>query len=147
MKEESLFGYIYAIDLPKGVKIGYSKTPEKRVKRIKIANGVSCAKHFISDQVFKPRSVEGSVHLSLAEFRGISEFFSVNFDFAVKEIMEKCRHVDADDLAKASILTKTAQVVEDGFLKFMADFVKSEQVAELKKLSEKIDDIKKSAST
>ena len=75
MKEESLFGYIYAIDLPKGVKIGYSKTPEKRIERIKIANGVSCAKHFVSGQVFKPRSVERSIHLSLAKFRGVSEFF------------------------------------------------------------------------
>ena len=147
MKEESLFGYIYAIDLPKGVKIGYSKTPEKRIERIKIANGVSCAKHFVSGQVFKPRSVERSIHLSLAKFRGVSEFFSVNFDSAVKEIVEKCKRVDEDDLAKASSLTKNAQVDEDNFLKFMAYFVKSEQISELKKLSEKIDEIKKSASS
>ena len=61
--------------------------------------------------------------------------------------MEKCKRVDEDDLAKASSLTKNAQVDEDNFLKFMAYFVKSEQISELKKLSEKIDEIKKSASS
>lgn len=114
-------GYVYAIEMLNGVKIGRSKSPENRIKDLLRYSGITGVdvRRKISLKHNNYASSERTLHLKFKEFRvGKSELFLIPFEEASKAIDDlACIFVD-DDVIKGQIVEwarKTSESVVGGF--------------------------------
>ena len=83
-------GYVYALVVPSGVKIGYSTNPKKRISVLccnyKISHKDKTS--FIGDYSKLARLLEGDIHSKLTGVALGGEVFCISFSDAVKEIQK-----------------------------------------------------------
>lgn len=76
--------HVYIIDNGNRIKIGKSKNPQERIRTIETQSGERIKSKWVSPCLANHSAFESFLHSSFAEARYIGEYFSVNFDCAVK---------------------------------------------------------------
>ena len=79
------FGYIYVLESHDGktCKIGFSATPERRLRGLRCQHNASTSRSWVSNLQPDGRALERQMHKELALLRSHSEWFSLSFDDAV----------------------------------------------------------------
>ena len=88
----SIGGHVYIIETPNGVKIGKSKTPIDRIRRVETASGMLCTKKLVSHKFNEYHEAERELQNEFSENRGIGEYFSASFC----DISDKARSMFPD---------------------------------------------------
>jgi hypothetical protein len=79
-----VFGYVYAIEMANNhVKIGCTRRPLERLSAIQTQAGVKAINMWVSHELADWYGVEHAVHRALRVFRGIGEYFNIEFHHAV----------------------------------------------------------------
>jgi hypothetical protein len=106
------FGHVYVVEFD-GVciKIGKSKQPAKRIKALSLQAGRKITRQWFSPLLRSHNAVEKEAHGEMGSKRNIGEYFSVDFDHAVRIVSGLCTEVVCEE-EKEEALNKTEAYLE-----------------------------------
>jgi len=87
-KDKAVFGYVYIAGAEGKLKIGKSRNPKKRIRGIENAAGLNFDLTFISDKIENYSQIEKEMHIAFKDERIKGEWFSIDFNDAVKKLKE-----------------------------------------------------------
>lgn len=83
--------HVYAIEAPHGVKVGISANPTGRIRGLETIGGFSASRVWVSTKTDIAEEIERAVHKEMRASRQIGEWFSVDFEAAVRCVSDRMR--------------------------------------------------------